>query len=79
MNKIMVDGVEVTTNYPGGASGYPYSDGNDKKTMKMILVNFQEREMDVIKRCVKNGYTRVTFYETTTRVRGYHKLLAFAK
>lgn len=79
MNKMIIDGVEVKTNYTGKSKSYPVGDGNGKATMTMILMSPRETEMDVLKRLVKEGYTRVTFYEETTCVRGYHKLYAFAK
>lgn len=79
MNKMIIDGVEVKTNYTGKSKTYPVSDGSGHDTMNMILMAPREREMDVLKRLVKEGYTRVTFYEETTCVRGYHKIFAFAK
>lgn len=79
MNKMIIDGVEVKTNYTGKSKSYPIGDGYGKSTMTMILMAPRETELDVLKRLVRKGYTRVTFYEETTCVRGYHKLYAFAK
>lgn len=76
MRTIEINGVEVRTNLGGK---YPFSDGNDKKTMVMELSNWDESAEEMLHRLVKKGYKTVTFYYVTTRVKGYHKRIAFCK
>ena len=90
MRKINVNGREITTNFGcQGWNGYPYSNGEDKATMTMCLRKWvlsegdkyvhQESEEEMFNRLVSKGYTRITFYETTTNVKGLHDLIAFCK
>ena len=77
MKRVNVNGREVITNYGGY---YPYSDGDNKKTMRMVLKEkFNETDREMLERLAGAGYTRITFYETTTRVRGLHEIIAFVK
>ena len=76
MKKVIINGVEVTTNIGGN---YSLCDGNGKATMDMVLVGIRESDMAALERCVKRGYKRVTFYEVTTAVKGYHERLIYAK
>ena len=71
-----INGVEVRTNL--GAK-YPFSDGNDKKTMVMQLSEWGESDEQMLHRLVKKGYRTVTFYYVTTRIRGYYKLIAYCR
>ena len=80
MHKQIVDGKEVRTNYRESWNGYPFSDGNSKKTMSMhIASGCRETDTEMLTRLVGYGYTTVTFYYTTTRVRGIYDLIAFCK
>lgn len=80
MKKMTVKGVEVNTNYRQSWNGYPFSNGNSKKTMSMHLAkNCRETDTEMLERLVDKGYTTVTFYYTTTRVKGYYNLIAFCK
>lgn len=76
MKTIEINGVEVRTNFGGK---YPFSDGNDKKTMVMQLSNWGESDEQMLHRLVKKGYRTVTFYYTTTRVKGCYNLIAFCR
>lgn len=79
MKKIMINGVEVTTNYEP-FKDYPMGNGERRATMTLIVKkDCHESAKEMLERCVANGYTRVTFYEASTRVRGYHSIYAYAK
>ena len=71
MHKELVNGVEVRTNYREKVS-YPMADGSRNLTGAM----FGESDKDMLERLVADGYTKVTFYEMATSVRGYHKIYA---
>ena len=78
MTKMVVNGVEITTNYT--APQVPIWDGRKHpKTMNVHREKFGEGLRGFLERRVALGYTRVTFYETTTRVRGYPEFYAFCK
>lgn len=88
MRKIIIDGKEITTNYGcEGWNGYPYSNGESKPSMVMKLPQLvsdgvylhKECAYDMLIRLTNEGYTRITFYETPTRVKGCHDLIAFCK
>lgn len=75
-----VNGIEVRTNYRESFNGYSFSDGNGKKTMSMHLTkDCRESDTEMLERLVASGYRTITFYYTTTRVRGYYDLIAFCK
>lgn len=86
MKTVVYDGREIKTNLGGN---YPFCDGNDKKTMRMILPDtvltagdkycHTESADEMFERLAKRGYTRITFYYTTTMIRGIYDLIAFAK
>lgn len=79
MRKMIINGHEVTTNYEKYGS-YPMCDGNDKKTMRMMIrENCRESAEEMLERLAGYGYTRITFYETSTRVKGIHNLIAYCK
>ena len=70
-------GKEIKTNIGGR---YRLWNGNDyPKTMKVAPVPFGKTEEDLLDELVAKGYTKITFVETTTRVRGYHNVYAFYK
>lgn len=71
MHKMTVNGKEITTNYKERVS-YPITDGNGNY---QDSVRFGETEESALNRLVDKGYTRITFYEMTTSVRGYHHVL----
>lgn len=77
MRIVEYNGREIKTNLGGN---YPFCDGNDKKTMRMYISDsIRESDEEMFERIAKKGYTRITFYYTTTRIRGIYHLIAFAK
>lgn len=76
MKTINYNGREIKTNL---GENYSVCDGNDKKTMKMFLKEFRETDGEMFKRIAEKGYNKITFYHTTTAVRGYYHTIAFAK
>lgn len=78
MKTIERNGRQIKTNL--GKGDYPFCDGNDKATMTMHLRrDYRESDTEMFERLARYGYTRITFYRTTTRVRGIYSLLAFCK
>lgn len=86
MRIVEYNGREIKTNLGGG---YPFCDGNGKKTMTMFLPKTVltagdkyahiETDDEMFNRIAGYGYTRITFYYTTTMIRGLYKTIAFAK
>ena len=77
MKTVVYDGREIKTNLGGN---YPFCDGNDKKTMTMyIRDSIRETDEEMFNRIARYGYNRITFYHTTTAIRGIYHLIAFAK
>lgn len=70
---------EIKTNYRPGRSGYPVCDGNGRKGWTMKSQNFRETDKEFFDRLVGYGYTRISFYEVTTRIKGLHELIAYVK
>lgn len=79
MKKIIVNGKEVTTNY--GENGmYTLVTGNDLPNYTMELKkNIIETDEEFLERLVENGYTRIRFALTSTRIRGYHNSIAYCR
>lgn len=78
MKKLNINGHEVLTNYPGGWTGYPID--NKAYAHKNSVAKYQkghESDEQMLERLVSLGYTKIAFYETTTRVKGYHNLVAY--
>lgn len=73
MKKITVNGKEVNTNY--GAVTYPRL----PDTMNARPLPFGMSEKTFLEQLVEEGCSKVTFYEVTTCVRGYHKVYANCK
>lgn len=73
MQKITVNGKEVNTNY--GRESYPVA----PTSMMLDYLPFRMSEKEFLEKAVEEGYTKVTFYEETTNVRGYHKILVNCK
>lgn len=77
MKTINYNGREIKTNL---GENYSITDGNDKKTMRMFLKDdFRETDSEMFKRIAEKGYNKITFYHTTTRIKGYYHTIAFAK
>ena len=70
---------EIKTNYKPFRS-YPLCDGNNREGWRMKLKNdCRESNKEFFERLVAEGYTKISFYEVTTRVRGYHDVIAYCK
>ena len=89
MRKMVVNGREITTNYKEHFD-YPMHDGNTGfATMcyepeQWVLregcqYKSKEGEDEMFQRLVNKGYKRITFYRSTTRIRGYYETIAFCK
>lgn len=77
MKTINYNGREIKTNL---GENYSITNGNDKKTMRMFLKDdFRETDSEMFKRIAEMGYNKITFYFTTTAVRGYYHIIAFSK
>jgi hypothetical protein len=79
MKTMSVHGRMVKTNFNGGNYGYPFCDGNDKKTMRLVIPDFGESAEQMLHRYSRMGYTKITFYNVTTRVNGIYNLCAYVK
>lgn len=78
MTTITVKEKEITTNY--GENGmYTVVAGNDLPNY--IIKKSMDRETDrqFLERLVEEGYTRIRFAQTTTRVKGYHNTIAYCR
>ena len=86
MKKIMVNGKEITTNY---GQTYRLCKGDSKngytiKIRESVLTEgdmyrHKESDKEMLERLVSLGYTTILFAETSTCIRGYHDLFAYAK
>ena len=92
MRKITINGKEITTNLRTAEDRYNDRDyqilTEDRDTMvykrpQWISTpeggGYFETDVMMFDRLVEEGYARITFYRTTTSVRGYHKLIAYCK
>ena len=79
MKKLNINGREVLTNYERFAD-YPIDHRSyaHKNATLCLRKNHCESDEEMLERLVERGFTRITFYETTTRVKGYHDLIAYA-
>lgn len=86
MKTININGREIKTNYGGN---YPLYNGNSGNTM--VCEDMQwvledgckykslEGEEKMFQRLVDCGYSRITFYRVTTRIRGMYHIIALCK
>lgn len=72
MKTIIIDGKEIRTNLHENYSRLPDSMCATHLPFGMGIDKFFEQK-------VKEGYTTITFYYTTTCVRGYHEIYAHLK
>lgn len=80
MKTMVINGREIKTNFRQSFNGYPISDGNNKKTMSMhIQRSCREGDDEMLERLAAYGYKTITFYYTTTRVKGIYNLIAYCK
>lgn len=73
MKKININGHEINTNY--GRSSYPILP--DYMNVEHVPDGMTDRSF--LEKKAEEGYKKVTFYEMTTCVRGYHNLYANCK
>lgn len=78
MTTLIINDHEVKTNWKPGRGSFPVCDGNGRDGWTMCLVQFGESVDEALHRLGKH-YNRVSFYEVTTCVKGYHKTIAFCK
>lgn len=71
--------MEIKTNYKKGRYSYPMCNGEERNGYTMKLREFRESIDDFYKRLVESGYTTISFYEVSTRVRGLHNTIAYVK
>ena len=86
MRKMIIKGREVNTNF---GSDYPFDSGNGRKTMDMHTPNWYNKEgqtykiretpAEMLERLAGYGYTKITFYNVSTAVRGYYDTIAYCK
>lgn len=71
---------EIKTNYRKGRYSFPMCNGEDRKgwTMK-IKESCRESNEEFFQRLVERGYTHISFYEVSTRIRGLHDTIAYVK
>ena len=75
--KKMVESVK--TNY-GEWKSYSLCDGNNREGWTMQLKkSCGETDKEFFKRLVSYGYTTISFYEVSTRIRGLHETIAYCK
>ena len=81
MKTITINGKEVRTNYRQSSLGYPVlSRANSRKSMSLhITKSCRETDEQMLERLAARGYSTITFYYTTTRVKGYYDLIAYCK
>lgn len=70
---------EIKTNYRVGRYGYPLCNGENREGWLMRLAEFRETPKEFYERLVKLGYTRISLYEVSTRIKGVHDLIAYCK
>lgn len=73
MYKYDIDGKEVATNY--GSDNYPYWNGNGGG--RYLTVGLYQTSEDVLKSLIEQGYKKIRFMQSSTRIRGYTHLHAF--
>ena len=70
---------EIKTNYAPFKT-YALCNGNNKEGWLLKIKNScRESNEEFYNRLVEEGYTNIKFYETSTRVRGIHNVIAYVK
>lgn len=71
---------EVKTNYKPGRYEYPMCNGENRNGWIMKLQESpRENVREMYERLVELGYTHISFYEVSTRVKGVHNIIAYVK
>lgn len=78
MRKIIIDGKEITTNY-GEKTMDNLVSGDDLPNYDLCIKNFRESNEEFFKRLISYGYTRIRFGEVSTRIRGFHNVVAYCR
>lgn len=78
MRKILVDGKEIVTNYNEKTMENLVS-GDDLPNYDFYTKYSNESKKDFLKRLISYGYTRIRFGEVSTRIRGFHEIVAYCK
>lgn len=70
----------IKTNYRKERYSYPVCNGENKEGWIMKLKeSCRESNSEFFQRLVDSGYTHISFYEVTTRIKGYHNTIAYVK
>lgn len=71
---------EIKTNYRAGRYGYPLCNGEERKGWMMKLKeSCRETDKEFYERLASRGYSRISLYEVTTRIKGLHETIAYVK
>ena len=73
MEAITINGKEIKTNINAMAKGFPML---KESMMNAIPVPAGKTVEDFLNEMVEQGCTRITFYEVSTCIRGYHHIYA---
>ena len=93
MKTMIIDGKEITTNWIDKTQNafdedgnrifdyeeYPYLPNRNYKNSKVLMAQWNETENQMFERLVASGYTKITFYRLSTRVRGITQLCAVCR
>lgn len=79
MTTLSINGREVKTNWYKGRCSYPLSNGEDRNGWRIrVKTDFRESDEEFVER-LGEFYSRVSLYESTTNVPGYHEVFAYVK
>lgn len=78
MRKILVDGKEIITNFDEKGMDTLVT-GNNLPNYDLYCRESKENNEEFLKRLVSYGYTRIRFAEVTTRIRGFHDVVAYCR
>lgn len=71
---------EIKTNYRSGRCSYPVCNGENREGWSMKLKDScRETNEEFYERLASRGYSRISFYEVTTRIKGLHEVIAYVK
>lgn len=71
---------EIKTNYREDRYEYLLCNGDSKEGWVMMLqTSPRESVKEMYERLAAQGWTRISFYETSTRVKGIHNIIAYVK
>lgn len=71
---------EIKTNYREGRCSYPLCNGENKEGWIMKLKeSHRETNEEFFERLASSGYTKISLYEVSTRIKGLHDTIAYVK